>query len=156
MINWIECNLYFYKLEMGYLDYSEAPDTHELAVEKFGQEQMDKYYNNINFNDPEQSKFNDRYFEWENNLSIIQQHWKCIEELEKEFFIKEQERINATKTFCGENLNIPGTLIELEDGSRYLIGDSTSEGVISGADYYNTMIPREVKVTRYAIIYTKE
>lgn len=53
------------------------------------------------------------------------------------------------KSFCGRGLNVPGTLIELEDGSIHLIGSiNTNGGVCSDCVAFD----ESMIVKRYAVI----
>ena len=86
---------------------------------------------------------------WEGQHPALLAYWARYEAAEKAY--KEAER---QKSFCGRNLNVPGTLIEIQSGDttkQMLIGDINC----SGGQYSSEgdEIEGETMVLRYRVIW---
>lgn len=84
----------------------------------------------------------DRICKWSDD----QPEWKAWQEIRKEFIAEEDK-----KSFTGRKLNVPGTIVEMEDGSIEFIG---TMNVIAGVCNDCVAFERDdLLVKRYALVY---
>jgi hypothetical protein len=156
MINWIECNLPFYTYEPRVFPYPWDEEfynkIHKLKCEKFGEEIILDFNKSIWHGNEDQEKLFKEICDFEENLPEVINRHNQIEKDAEEF-----DKIELSKiidSFCSLGLNKPGTLIQLENNSNYLIGDINKDGVIKsyGSDFGDDMIPH-LNVIKYAILF---
>lgn len=170
-ISWIICNLPFYAEQPKEytIDWKHAISVEErfedLWTKEFDQlypEVIAKVGSSMDWN---WQLLDEKTYDIFNNFwnnHFIPHHpevneWLTIEndqylKEELEFNQAEKERCDKIISFCGQKLNQPGTLIELQDGTIHLIGTVTPTGcIIEGeSDFGNVkQIPRDAIVIRY-------
>lgn len=152
-IKWIECNLPFeYYSDSDDPNYPEYPDLSDKEVKKYGatyQEMMDKLFHPA-FKDfkivdddlyKQWQEFSNEHYKWSQELPEVKEYQSKINKLQKE---------EKQKSFCGKDLNKPGTLIELENGDIHLIGSiNTVAGICNDCVEFG----RDIIIKRYAIIF---
>jgi len=170
-LKWIDYNKQYYQLQPMYfthpwdefstLEETLVPKLNEDRKKKFSEEQLKEI-------DSEKTKFNfdnemvNQYYDWHNDWLTKQPEYKKLVKQtaanEKEWDKKEKQRCKVD-TFCGEKLNKPGTLIELDNGKYYLIGNVIPSGCMKEgeSDFGNEeQIPPKAIVVKYCNFLSKE
>ncbi len=161
-VNWIEINLPFYisdpLLHSSFFSQNPYPDLTEKIKEKFGQTAQESAQSISSilidpiFNEEESKFYLDKHREFVFKLASWELEHPEVKEWDRKrkLFVAELE----SKSFCGRQLNKPGTLIELDNDGIYLLGTHDFFGGVSSGDIDD--IPDSAIVKRYAVVFDYE
>lgn len=125
-----ESDKYVYKTEMRVtnlnLDFDGSEEEFHEYLQSLNDPEIDEY---LKF-----EKWREDYFEWYDQQPEV---------------IEFNEQNESKKSFIGNGLNKSGTLIELEDGRQFLIGEiNTTGGICDHCLAFN----REIIIKRYKVL----
>ncbi len=165
IINWIECNLPWnappldLKLPDEDFRWDACPNIQDKILEKFGNSEYELnekinrlYYSNV---PNDLSLANNLIDELQEFINSLPEYKSWLDEQEKRFrqeydAYEAESKKRALGTFPGQGLAVPGTLIELQDGTAHLIGTMTPQADVCG-DF--KMFDRNTIVKRYAVVF---